>query len=454
MEIEFGDLEETRPEVRLRPDENKHYAVVPVFEPTDDDLPIFVDLDSLADMEEHALTDTSVELGGVMLGGQYEDEQGRAFVVITDSLRAKHYESTKGSFKFTHDTWSEISRERDEFPDDLQIVGWYHTHPDWGVFLSGMDMFICDNFFNKRLDVALVIDPCRQDRGLFQWTGDAAERIRRTGGFYVTASRFRQDELAQFAAQLEGKFDMVQDPRFRGASPPAPVVNISGEQPAWQSMAILGMLAIQACLVAVIAARLLWPPETSSEELRQMAALQQSIEQLAATRTAAADSRAQVEVLDRFLSAQHGTPEGVLQDLVEKTKTNTNLQDSLHGQVAFNEVLSESEAKLKRELQSSTDRGKYLEDRVASLTKSLDELKKKNANLQGDLAVATSPDGSTDADGADPEEGVSKWTMIGVGSAVAVLIAAGVAFAVAGNKKHDLDFDESSEETSKEANTE
>ena len=90
MEIEFGELEEARPEVRLRPDENKHFAIAPIFEPDSDDLPIFVDLDSLADMEDHALTDTSVELGGVMLGGQYEDEDGRPFVVITDSLRAKH----------------------------------------------------------------------------------------------------------------------------------------------------------------------------------------------------------------------------------------------------------------------------------------------------------------------------------------------------------------------------
>ena len=82
------------------------------------------------------------------------------------------------------------------------MVGWYHTHPDWGVFLSGMDMFICDNFFNKKLDVAYVIDPCRGDRGMFQWTGDARHRVRRTGGFFVTASRFRAAELEYYVAEL------------------------------------------------------------------------------------------------------------------------------------------------------------------------------------------------------------------------------------------------------------
>lgn len=453
MEIEFGELEEARPEVRPRPDENKHFAVAPIFEPSSDDLPIFVDLDSLADMEEHALTDTSVELGGVMLGGQYEDEQGRPFVVVTDSLRAKHYESTKGSFKFTHDTWSEITRERDEFPDELRIVGWYHTHPDWGVFLSGMDMFICDNFFNKRLDVALVIDPCRQDRGLFQWTGDAAERIRRTGGFFVTTSRFREDELARFAAQLEGKFDMVQDPRFRGSSPQsAPVVNISGTQPAWQSIAVLGMLAMQFGLMMVIAARLLLPPETSTAELAQVAALQKSIEQLAATRTAEADTRAQLEVLDRFLSSQAGTPDGVLTELAQKTQANAELRHSLRDKQVVIDALDSRVGTLQQDLASTTERGKYLEGRVKNLSDAMEELKRRNTDLQGNLAIAKKPE--EDSEGATTAEGdgISLWTWIGIGSAVAVLFAAGIAFSVANNKKEHVDSDESSDETAGETN--
>ena len=90
-------------------------------EPREDELPIFVDLDVLADMEQHALSDTSVELGGVLLGGRYVDADGRPFVVITESLRATHYESTKGSFKFTHETWSAITRQRQRFGAELQM---------------------------------------------------------------------------------------------------------------------------------------------------------------------------------------------------------------------------------------------------------------------------------------------------------------------------------------------
>jgi len=454
VEIEFGELEETRPEVRLRPDVNKHFAIASIFEPDGADLPIFVDMDSLADMEDHALSDTSVELGGVMLGGQFEDENGRPFVVITDSLRAKHYESTKGSFKFTHDTWSEITRERDEFPEELQIVGWYHTHPDWGVFLSGMDMFICDNFFNKRLDVALVIDPCRQDRGLFQWTGDDSERIRRTGGFFVTTSRFREEELALFAAQLEGKFDMVQDPRFRGVSQQsAPVVNIAGGQPVWQSIAVLGMLAMQFCLVMVVAARLLWPPETSTAELAQAAALQKSIEQLAATRTTEADTRAQLEVLDWFLHSQHGTSEDVLAELVKKTNETADLQNKTRGDRALVEGLDKQVRKLHSDLASSNERTEYLNLRIERLNTTIDGLKEENGVLQDDLDKVNKPEDSSTTDSTNWFAGMSRWTWIAIGSAVAVLFAAAIAISVANNKKEDVEFDESSDETSDEANS-
>ena len=126
-EIQFGDIQPSQRDQRLPPNRNKQYAVIACGRPARDDLPVFADLDTMRDIESHALSDTRVELGGVLLGGQYEDAGGRPFVLVADSLRAEHYEATRGSFKFTHDTWSEITRRRDEFPDDLHMVGWYHT---------------------------------------------------------------------------------------------------------------------------------------------------------------------------------------------------------------------------------------------------------------------------------------------------------------------------------------
>src|ERR1043165_5738665 len=127
-DITFGEVEEERPRVMRRPDEDRHFAVASCGTPRDADLRIYVDLDAMVDMENHAQTDTTVELGGVMLGGQYVVSQHRPFVVVSDRLCADHFEATKGSFKFTHETWSDIQRRLEEYPEDLRMVGWYHTH--------------------------------------------------------------------------------------------------------------------------------------------------------------------------------------------------------------------------------------------------------------------------------------------------------------------------------------
>lgn len=249
-DIQFGNLEHAAPHRALRPDENRQFVVESLGKPGKDDLPIFVDLDVHAEMDSHATSDTSVELGGVLLGRACRDERGQPFVVISDCIRAEHYESTKGSFKFTHDTWSAITRERERVAPDLQIVGWYHTHPGWGIFLSGMDLFICENFFNQPLDIAYVIDPCRPDRGMFQWTDaifataqNADRKVIPTVGYYLFTSRFRASDLQAYLAELNATpACQHQSTEIRGT--------LLHDPPLWQTLAILGMFSALVLLIA------------------------------------------------------------------------------------------------------------------------------------------------------------------------------------------------------------
>ncbi|MDA1050074.1 MAG: Mov34/MPN/PAD-1 family protein [Planctomycetota bacterium] len=452
LDIQFGELAEAKPEVRLRPDGNKHFAVAPVYSPSKGELPVFVDLDAMRDMEEHAVSDTGVELGGVMLGGQYEDDQGRPFVLVTDSLRAKHYESTKGSFKFTHDTWSQITRERDEFPGELQMVGWYHTHPDWGVFLSGMDMFICDNFFNKKLDVALVIDPCRQDRGFFQWTGNAEQRVRRTDGFYLVASRFRQYELDEFATYLEGKVAMSGDPRFRGvSSSPAPIINVGG-QPPWQTVAVLGMLTVQFCFLALIALRMLSPaePRAESQPAKDVAALQASIERLGEVHRRESEIDAKIEVLDRVVGQWDGTPDGVLQSLSEKTSETKELREGLRAHEALERELDASVAELKSQLEDAKGRERSLEQEIAIFhAKSRDD-QAVLADLEARLAALEKPKVTAAATSDVARESKWDWRWI---AGIATTVVAALAVAAFAIPRRDRDNEVSSEESAEETNS-
>jgi proteasome lid subunit RPN8/RPN11 len=443
LDIQFGEVEETRPEVRLRPDANKHFAVAAVYSPREGELPIFVDIDAMRDMEEHALSDTSVELGGVMLGGQYEDEDGRPFVLVTDSLRAQHYESTKGSFKFTHDTWAQITREREEFPEELQMVGWYHTHPDWSVFLSGMDMFICNNFFNKKLDVALVIDPCRQDRGFFQWAEDAAAGTLRTGGFHLIASRFRQFELEEYATYLEGLFAMAGDPRFRGTSSgQAPIVNVGSQQP-WQGVAVLGLLAMQFCFLMLLSWKLLIPGETPDDKPPQeVVALQRSVQQLADAQRRNAEIDSKIEVLDRVIGEWDGSPAPLVDSLVERTTEASELRDSVRAHKALELQLDAKLTELNRQLQDAENR----EASVRKMLKIRESIGKKQKlaidKLENELAELKPQDddaAETKEVGAEGEGRKWKWV---VGGVVAVLTALALASLLIPKPEADLGEEE------------
>jgi hypothetical protein len=62
---------------------------------------------------------------------------------------------------------------------DARIVGWYHSHPGFGVFLSDHDTFIHNNFFSSPQQVAWVYDPHSDEEGCFGWDGDRLKRLPR-----------------------------------------------------------------------------------------------------------------------------------------------------------------------------------------------------------------------------------------------------------------------------------
>lgn len=119
-------------------------------------------------IDEFAASDTSRELGGVLLGIPEEKDEGLC-LSITAMLKAKKTAANKTSITFTHETWDQIHREKEILYPELKIVGWFHTHPGFGVFLSNYDLFIQQNFFNLPWQVAYVVDPVNQEKGFFAW---------------------------------------------------------------------------------------------------------------------------------------------------------------------------------------------------------------------------------------------------------------------------------------------
>lgn len=116
----------------------------------------------------HAKESTSVEICGVLVGDFGQDTDG-PFVRISDIIRCDTATKKFAEVTFTHDSWTQINREMDTRFASLRIVGWYHSHPDFGIFLSDRDVFIQQNFFSGPGQIAFVVDPVRDAEGIFEW---------------------------------------------------------------------------------------------------------------------------------------------------------------------------------------------------------------------------------------------------------------------------------------------
>ncbi len=132
------------------------------------DFRVFFSPDAHRRVHEHAAETTAVEVGGVLVGYWGEDENG-PYVCVCEMIRAEATDSQFTQVTFTHETWARINRQMDEQFSELRIVGWYHSHPDFGVFLSDRDLFIHQHFFSNPGQIALVVDPVRKREGVFVW---------------------------------------------------------------------------------------------------------------------------------------------------------------------------------------------------------------------------------------------------------------------------------------------
>ncbi|HEX8341006.1 MAG TPA: Mov34/MPN/PAD-1 family protein [Tepidisphaeraceae bacterium] len=141
-----------------------------------DDFTVVIRRSALDAMHAHGSADTAVEVCGVLVGRLYRDYDG-VYLLIHAHIAGDKAASKQTQVTFTAATWDDIQRRMEStYPGD-KVVGWYHTHPGFGVFLSGMDLFIQDHFFNLPWQVAWVYDPIAGTDGVFVWRQGRSELV-------------------------------------------------------------------------------------------------------------------------------------------------------------------------------------------------------------------------------------------------------------------------------------
>src|SRR6185436_1716450 len=156
--------------------------------------------DAYAAVVSHAKESLDKEICGVLAGKVCEDEDG-SFILVEAAIRGAAAKQANTHVTFTQETWNVIHKTMDQDYPKLSIVGWYHSHPGFGVEFSDMDLFIQKNFFRSPTQVGKVTDPLGGDVAMIVETPGGIEYISK---FWIDGREHRCKVPAREMASSEG----------------------------------------------------------------------------------------------------------------------------------------------------------------------------------------------------------------------------------------------------------
>ncbi len=137
---------------------------------------LYIELDEFA--QEHL----DREYGGVLLGirrrpegSQYDEILINGFIPFPQRYHLRRLSLGVAEMAEMH------MKQEAHYPE-LQIVGWIHTHPGFGTFLSQNDRQQHMEFFPEPWQIALVVDPQNMARGLYQFMDGEPQQL---SGYYL-----------------------------------------------------------------------------------------------------------------------------------------------------------------------------------------------------------------------------------------------------------------------------
>ena len=112
------------------------------------------------------------EIFGYLIGSILK-WQGQIYIIIEELLfllgavhsekyTTSQIEGTAGKYE---SKFQRLKKKRGN--PSLRILGWFHSHPDFGCFLSTTDLKTQQFFFPESYQVALVVDPIRDNIEFF-----------------------------------------------------------------------------------------------------------------------------------------------------------------------------------------------------------------------------------------------------------------------------------------------
>ncbi len=124
---------------------------------------LYITKKSIDTINNHCMdfADRGLEVIGFLVGDVFKCKK-LTFSLVKDVISSE-LKSTKISVRFEKDGFHKLFDKLEELNYNYIIVGWYHSHPGMGCFLSPKDIDTQKRMFKKPFHTALVVDPIRGD---------------------------------------------------------------------------------------------------------------------------------------------------------------------------------------------------------------------------------------------------------------------------------------------------
>jgi proteasome lid subunit RPN8/RPN11 len=133
-------------------------------------------------MRDHGVSGLPNEVGGLLLGKPCLNSEGDFLVWVWYAVRGI-CKSGRAEVTIDSKTYEKAWIVMDQYEqrgEILVVVGYYHTHPDFGVFMSGFDQEEMVAKWPQLYNIAVVLDPRRGVWGAFGYSisGDEGRIVR------------------------------------------------------------------------------------------------------------------------------------------------------------------------------------------------------------------------------------------------------------------------------------
>ena len=129
-----------------------------------------------------------IEQQGILVGQVYKTPSG--YTGMVEDVLLSEAIGNSVYVESAHSQWYEMDKKLDELNEGrnrkLVKVGWWHTHPNMNVFMSGTDKDTQKFYFHKEWQFAVVLNP--QER---KWAVFIGEDAQPCYGFFINNNMFR-----------------------------------------------------------------------------------------------------------------------------------------------------------------------------------------------------------------------------------------------------------------------